>query len=184
MASNNRRARPLGRLLTPTLYLEKIYDLPLEWLSDNSITSVITDLDNTLVPWRDYRVAEELTEWFNTLHKEGFKTLILTNARPSPTITKLSHSLNTKLVVGARKPISRFFREALMLLDSRPSETCVIGDQIFTDILGGNIIGCRTVLVERIGRREFLGTRIMRLFENVVRQHVNLPRWTRQQQKD
>ncbi len=184
MASKNRWGKPVGRLLTPSLYLERIYDLPLEWLRNNSITSVITDLDNTLVPWRDYSMAKELTEWFNILHKEGLNTLILTNARPSPTITELSHSLNTKLVVGARKPISRFFREALVLLDSKPGETCVIGDQIFTDILGGNIIGCRTVLVERIGRREFVGTRIMRLFENVVRKHVGLRQWTRQQQKD
>lgn len=178
------RKRPLRRLLTPSLYLENIYDLPFEWLYDNSIKAVITDLDNTLVPWRDYRVADELSGWFNNLHKEGFKTLILTNARPAPTITELSTILNTRLVVGARKPISRFFREALKLLNSKPGETCVIGDQIFTDILGGNIIGCHTVLVEKLGRKEFAGTRVVRLIERIVRQYVDLPHRSRHEQKD
>ena len=176
MSNNIKNSRrPFRRLLTPSLYLETIYDLPLEWLTEHSITSVITDLDNTLVPWRDYRVASELSDWFDSLHEHGFKTLILTNARPAPTITKLSKSLNTKLVVGARKPVSRFFRKALETLNARPHETCVIGDQIFTDVLGGNIIGCHTILVERIGHREFAGTKIFRLLERIIKKHIDIP---------
>ncbi len=166
--------RPIRRVLAPSLYLEKIYDLPFEWLTERAITSVVTDLDNTLVPWRDYRVADQLAGWFDSLHGNGFKTLILTNARPAPTIVELSRTLNTKLVVGARKPVSRFFRKALELLDSKPHETCVIGDQIFTDVLGGNLVGCHTVLVERIGHREFAGTRIMRLLERLVKMHMGI----------
>lgn len=155
-------------LLTPSLHIKDIYHLPFEWLEEKGITSVITDLDNTLVPWRDYRVASELKEWFDTLHRNGFKTLILTNARPSPTIDKLSEDLESALVVGARKPLTRFFRKALDILASSPAQTCVIGDQIFTDVLGGNLVGCQTVLVDRIGEREFLGTRIMRVLERLV----------------
>ena len=177
MSSNNRNVRPLQRLLTPSLYLDTIYDLPFEWLDKHSITSVITDLDNTLVPWRDYKVAQELSEWFAALHKKGYKTAILTNARPAPTITEMSENLGTKLVVGARKPISRFFKEALALVDAQPIETCIVGDQIFTDILGGNIMGCKTVLVERIGRKEFIGTKLVRFIERIVMGHVDFPRW-------
>lgn len=175
METNRKLARPGPmRLFTPSLYLKSIYDLPFSWLRENSITSVVTDLDNTLVPWRDYRVARELSDWFDSLHKEGFKTVILTNARPSPTISKMSETLKTELVVGARKPISRFFREALQKIDSSPREACVIGDQIFTDVLGGNLIGCHTVLVKSIGKREFLGTRIMRVFERIILNYITL----------
>lgn len=156
------------RLLVPALYIERIYDLPLSWLKENSVKAVITDLDNTLVPWRDYRVASELADWFKDLHDAGFKTVILSNARPSPTITELSKLLETDLVVGARKPLTRFFKIALSRAGTAPHETCVIGDQVFTDILGGNMVGCRTVLVKQVGRREFLGTRFMRLIEKAV----------------
>lgn len=156
------------RLLTPNLRLKSIYDLPIPWLRERNISAILTDLDNTLVPWRDYRVAGDLAEWFRTLHDEGFRTVILTNARPSPTIQKMSEQLETQLVVGARKPIQRFFRRALEKVNASPAEACVIGDQVFTDVLGGNLMGCYTVLVERIGHREFFGTRIVRILERRV----------------
>jgi HAD superfamily phosphatase (TIGR01668 family) len=156
------------RLLTPNLRLRSIYDLPIPWLKEKHIRAILTDLDNTLVPWRDYRVARELAEWFRNLHGNGFRTVILTNARPSPTIQKMSEELETELVVGARKPVQRFFRRALEKVNASPAEACVIGDQVFTDVLGGNLVGCYTVLVEKIGHREFFGTRIMRILERRV----------------
>lgn len=156
------------RLLTPSLRIATIYDLPIDWLRGKSVHAIVTDLDNTLVPWRDYKVADELSGWFKDLHKEGFRTVILTNARPSPTIKKMSEQLGTQLVIGARKPVQRFFRQALSKVEATPAETCVIGDQVFTDVLGGNLLGCHTVLVDRIGNREFIGTRFMRVFERMI----------------
>lgn len=161
------------RLLTPSLRLKTIYDLNFNWLKSRSIKAVISDLDNTLVPWRDYTVADDLAQWFDSLHREGFRTVILTNARPSPTIRQMSKLLNTPVVEGARKPISRFFRKALSLTQTSPGESCVIGDQVFTDVLGGNIIGCHTVLVERIGNREFVGTKIMRVIEKAFLNYLD-----------
>ncbi len=168
------KPRSIRQVLAPSLRLEKIYDLSFKWLKDRAITSVVTDLDNTLVPWRDYTVGDDLVEWFNSLHAHNFKTLILTNARPAPTIVELSRVLNTKLVIGAKKPVSRSFRRALELLGSEPHETCVIGDQIFTDVLGGNLIGCHTILVERIARKEFAGTKIIRLFEKIAKKYIGM----------
>ncbi|HHY35513.1 MAG TPA: YqeG family HAD IIIA-type phosphatase [Firmicutes bacterium] len=156
------------RLLTPSCRVKSIYDIDLQWLKARSIQGIISDLDNTLVPWRDYSVARELKDWFRQLHDEGFRTVILTNARPAPTVEKLASELETGLVVGARKPIIRYFRYALELLGTQPHSTCVIGDQIFTDVLGGNLVGCHTILVDRIGNREFVGTRFMRLLEKLV----------------
>ena len=156
------------RLLTPCLKIPTVYDLPVDWLKERRIEAVISDLDNTLVPWRDYRVADQLAGWFRSLHSEGFRTVILTNARPSPTVRKLAEQLETELVLGARKPIGVFFRRALERARASPSQACVVGDQIFTDVLGGNLAGCYTVLVDRIGEREFVGTRFMRIFERMV----------------
>lgn len=156
------------RLLTPNLFVPSIYEIPSAWLKERLIQAIVTDLDNTLVPWRDYRVADQLTGWFQALHSEGFRTVILTNARPSPTIRRLSEQLDTELVLGARKPVQRFFRMALEKVGAKPPQACVVGDQVFTDVLGGNLVGCYTVLVKRIGNREFVGTRFMRVFERMV----------------
>jgi len=54
------------------------------------------------------------------------------------------------------------------LLKTTPEETVVVGDQIFTDIFGGNRMGLYTVLVSPLSKREFIGTRFMRLAERIV----------------
>jgi hypothetical protein len=41
----------------------------------------------------------------------------------------------------------------------------MIGDQMFTDVLGGNRMGLYTVMVRPMHRREFLGTKVSRAAE-------------------
>jgi HAD superfamily phosphatase (TIGR01668 family) len=71
-------------------------------------------------------------------------------------------------VSKATKPRVKGFAAAMELLGVRPEETVVVGDQIFTDILGGNRAGAYTILVVPIDPREFLGTRLVRVVERRV----------------
>jgi predicted HAD superfamily phosphohydrolase YqeG len=48
------------------------------------------------------------------------------------------------------------------------SQTAVVGDQIFTDIWGGNRAGLYTILVQPLAWREFMGTKISRMAEYFV----------------
>ena len=57
-------------------------------------------------------------------------------------------------------------------MGSSAEETAVIGDQVFTDILGGNRMGLFTILVVPINKREFIGTRVMRKFEIMVLREI------------
>ena len=70
--------------------------------------------------------------------------------------------------ISARKPRRRAFREAMRIMNTRPETTAVIGDQIFTDVLGGNRLGLYTILVVPLSKQEFIGTRCMRHLERVV----------------
>jgi len=53
-------------------------------------------------------------------------------------------------------------------------QAAVIGDQIFTDILGGNRAGLYTILVKPLARREFMGTKIARSLELLVLRYLRL----------
>ena len=66
------------------------------------------------------------------------------------------------------KPSNRAFQSALNVLNAASSNTLVIGDQIFTDILGGNRAGLYTILVDPIDDKEFIGTRLTRLMERLI----------------
>jgi HAD superfamily phosphatase (TIGR01668 family) len=67
------------------------------------------------------------------------------------------------------KPMKMKFLGALKLLQGKPSDTCVIGDQLFTDIFGGNRCGLHTILVDPICRDEFMTTRWLRRIEDRIR---------------
>jgi len=71
-------------------------------------------------------------------------------------------------IARARKPRRRSFRRAMELMGTKPETTAVIGDQLFTDMLGGNRLGLFTILVTPISKEEFIGTRFMRFLEKLI----------------
>ncbi|MDD3705135.1 MAG: HAD hydrolase-like protein [Clostridiaceae bacterium] len=75
-------------------------------------------------------------------------------------------------VYKAIKPSKTAFRRAMKLMNSVPANTAVIGDQIFTDVLGGNRLGLYTILVAPISDKEFIWTRIIRKLErHILKKH-------------
>ncbi|MCL6450305.1 MAG: YqeG family HAD IIIA-type phosphatase [Acetobacteraceae bacterium] len=157
---------PLLQKLRPRAYLPSIEHLDLDALRGVGIEGVILDLDNTLVPWRDPRAPEELLAWVRRLEAHGFKACILSNGRRRR-VAAFSAALGVPGVCGA-KPGRAGFRRALALLGTPPSRTAVVGDQVFTDVLGGNRLGLHTILVAPRSARELGFTRLMRLLEALV----------------
>lgn len=157
----------MWKLFCPDMYLKSIYELDAEILKNKGIRGIITDLDNTLVPWRGQNIYPQLEEWLKALKDQGFKLCIVSNNSPERG-EKLARELGIPGVWYAVKPRRRAFRHAIEKMGIKPSETAVIGDQIFTDVLGGNRMGLFTILVLPMSRNEFVGTRATRLVERKV----------------
>jgi len=68
-------------------------------------------------------------------------------------------------VHGILKPRRKGLAAALEMIGSESARTAMIGDQVFTDVLGGRRMGMYTILVKPMARREFVGTKVSRLFE-------------------
>jgi len=162
----------LRSLLVPKLYVESIFHIDLELLKSHGIEAIITDLDNTLVPWVECQSNPRLLEWLAQVQQAGFKVCLVSNALER----RLGHFRTALGIPGfsrANKPSRRAFLQALALLGSSPKNTAMIGDQVFTDILGGNRLGLYTILVPPLCQREFLGTRILRLVERLVLRNLD-----------
>ncbi|MBT9136533.1 MAG: Phosphoglycolate phosphatase [Firmicutes bacterium] len=160
-------------LLLPKLYVESIFCLDLEKLKALGIDTIITDLDNTLVPWVEHEANPTLLAWLKELRARGFKVCLVSNALEQ----RIAHFRQVLGIPGlskANKPSRRAFLQALDLLGSRPEQAAMIGDQVFTDVLGGNRLGLYTILVVPLCRREFLGTRVLRLVERVILRNLVL----------
>lgn len=153
--------------LAPRRYLNSIYDLDLDELRRQGIRGIITDLDNTLVAWDSDRVSPELVAWLSGVKAAGFEVCLVSN-NGVPRVEPFARALGLPAIHHAGKPFNRAFVEAMSRMGTGRSETAVIGDQIFTDVFGGNRLGLYTILVVPITGREFIGTRMVRILERMV----------------
>jgi len=157
----------LRELLTPKLHLENIFEIDAENLKSLGIEGIITDMDNTLVPWSDRTVHPRLAEWFAKLKNMGFKLFIVSN-NSKDRGGKLARELDIPAIWYAVKPRRRAFRKAIEQMDLPPEKVAVVGDQIFTDVLGGNRLGLYTIHVNPISEKEFIWTKLMRMLERFL----------------
>jgi len=154
--------------LIPSLYVDSIYDIDLDQLQAHGIKGIITDLDNTLVRWDQPDATAELVKWLDHVRDErGIKVCIVSN-NDDHRVETFSKPLNIPWIAKARKPLNVSFVKALQVLGTKREETVVIGDQLFTDVLGGNRMGLYTILVVPIGKNEFIGTKVLRLMERIA----------------
>lgn len=153
--------------LVPTWYVESIYDIDLEKLWERGIRAIVTDLDNTLVAWNAPDPDERLLDWVKRVRERGIAVCIASNNSHLRVEAFAAH-LDVPFLAKVRKPLRRGLRAVLAMLGTDTQSTALLGDQIFTDVLGGNRLGLMTILVRPISRREFLGTRFVRQVERVV----------------
>lgn len=155
-------------LLCPRRYCPNgVTDISVEELKKAGIETVLLDLDNTLVGWRRRDVPEEVRKWLCALKEAGIRLCLVSNTRFGKRLRALSAELDIPYVRRAWKPRRRGFLNAMQELGADPAKTAMVGDQMFTDVLGGNRVGLYTVMVRPMARREFLGTKLSRLLEKV-----------------
>ncbi|MEN6326274.1 MAG: YqeG family HAD IIIA-type phosphatase [Syntrophomonas sp.] len=151
----------------PKIYVDSLLEVPLDYLKALNIKAFILDLDNTVTEWNSNIVKSEVSAWFSEIAREGFKACILSN-NGEQRVLEVARSLNIPYIHRAQKPRRGGFRRALAVMGTTVHETAVIGDQIFTDVWGGNRAGLYTILVVPINSREFMGTKISRAMETFI----------------
>ena len=137
-------------------------------LTSRGVKAVLLDLDNTLVPWQRHEVSDAVRDWLSELKENGIKLCLISNTRFGKRLKKLSEELDIPYIRHAWKPGKRGYLSALKELDVSPAETVMVGDQMFTDVLGGNRLGIYTVMVKPIAHREFVGTKVSRVAESAL----------------
>ncbi|TBL75413.1 YqeG family HAD IIIA-type phosphatase [Paenibacillus thalictri] len=135
--------------LIPRLYVNTIYDIDLEQLKKSGIRGIVTDLDNTLVGAKSPAATPELQAWLQKLRKSGFQVVVVSNNNKMR-VTKFCEPLFIPFIYRAKKPTLAAFRKALSQMNLKAEQTAVIGDQMLTDVLGGNRMGLFTILVQPI----------------------------------
>lgn len=157
----------MGHLLKPDQTAASVYAIDMQALKDKGCRHLIVDIDNTLTPWNDHQINTDLTDWIEGVKAAGFSVCLLSNNQQKK-VQDFAHRLGVSAAPKGGKPSNRAFEGALIVLQGTRQDTVVIGDQVFTDILGGNRAGLYTILVDPITSREFIGTRIARWLERMI----------------
>ena len=161
-------AKTMLKLLQPKEIVSRLEDINLQRLKARGICALLIDLDNTVVR-RDHDLfTPEAKGWLERAREMGFKICIVSN-NSTRRVQNLARQVGVPFVHRAVKPLRRPFYRAMKLLGVSAAETAVIGDQLFTDVLGGNRAGLYTILVEPLPGKEFWATRLIsRRLEKLV----------------
>lgn len=159
------------RWLVPYRYARVIEDVDPRALRADGIRGVILDLDNTIVPWKALQPTPAVQRWIAELLDSGVQACIVSN-NFAGRVRAVAERLRVPVVTGAIKPTPWAFRKAMRVMGTTAQQTALIGDQLFTDVLGGNLLGVRTILVDPLSAREFPTTMVMRRIERLIRRRV------------
>ncbi len=155
-------------LFRATRYLASIDMLEVEWLKSQGIRCVLMDRDNTCVP-RDSKVAPpKVQDWIDRVHAAGIPTCVVSNNFHSKQVERSARELDSECIHHAMKPAPFAVRAALKRMGVSPNEVVLIGDQVYTDIIAGNLAGVRTVLVRPQCNTDLWYTHIMRIGERAI----------------
>ncbi len=157
----------MKRFFKPNLYETSIYDIDLEKLKELGIKGFIFDVDNTIVPYDTPVPDEKVKEWFKRIKEMGFVSYIASNNNKGR-VEHFAKDLGIGFMPKANKPLTKNLKQICKNMGVLPKETAMVGDQLFTDMLGGNMAGMFTVLIEQISPVEGKFIKFKRIFEKMI----------------
>ncbi|TYR82814.1 YqeG family HAD IIIA-type phosphatase [Priestia megaterium] len=155
------------KLFLPNEHVKSVLQIKPETLKEQGVKGIITDLDNTLVEWDRPEATPELIEWFKLMKDSGIKITVVSN-NVEKRVKLFSDPVGLPFVYKARKPMRKAFRRALRDMDLQKEEVVVIGDQLLTDVLGGNRLGVYTILVVPVAQTDGFITKFNRKMERRI----------------
>lgn len=143
----------------PSFYADDVFSVDYEKLYKKGCRGIIFDIDNTLVHHGD-NSNERVDGLFRRLHEIGFKTVLLTD-NDDARVKRFIRNIDTPYICDAEKPAPENFLHAVDLMNIRKKQAVMIGDQIFTDILGANRAGIKSIMVKfiRLPEEKYIGKR-------------------------
>lgn len=147
--------------------IKAVTDISTEWLCERGVKGVLIDLDNTIVPWGEETVAPVVCDWIRAGRRQGLRFCLLSNAY-TQRARQIADDLQIPAIAPAFKPLPFGYIRAMNILDTEPENTVMIGDQLFTDILGARFLKIRAICVVPLSDTDFWATRLSRCLERFV----------------
>lgn len=159
-------------IFVPDMYLKSIYDIDYKKLKKNGIKCIIFDLDNTIAALNVKKPTKKLKDLIEDIKDLKLKVLIVSNS-PKKRVEPFKDILSVDSSYLSWKPLKRKYNKILKIYRLKPSEVACVGDQLLTDIWGANRMDFLSILVNPIGKTDFVLTKFNRLVEPFIYEQLS-----------
>ncbi|MEG1887808.1 MAG: YqeG family HAD IIIA-type phosphatase [Oscillospiraceae bacterium] len=159
-------------LLMPHRIYNRITEITPQELHADKVTLLLVDVDNTLSVHGGQVPLEGLHQWLELMKNSGIKIMILSNAMKSR-VKPFADALGVTYIYLGLKPLPFGYFRAMRKSREKRQNTAIVGDQLFTDILGGRLCGIKSYLVKPILPETGQSFIIRRKLENRILKNRN-----------
>lgn len=166
-------------IFRPAHLFYRVEDISPEWLKQQGISYILLDVDNTLAVWNEEQLSSSVDLWIRNIKENKIKIMLISNSAAAR-LERISSRYGLGYISWACKPFNRSFLKALHLLGCTDRQRAImIGDQVFTDVFGGNRLGIKTVLLTPRFDKDYIWTKFVRVIERIVLKRLNISKKTR-----
>lgn len=151
-------------LFKPNIKLHGITDITVELLNKNDIKALLLDVDNTMSNHHGTILTDGLLEWIAYMQANGIKLIVLSNSKRFR-IEPFAARIGLPFISLGCKPLPTGYLRGVKALGEKRKNVAIVGDQIFTDILGGNIVGVKSILLTPIKPEDGWSFKVRRKLE-------------------
>ncbi|KRM91834.1 hypothetical protein FC87_GL000659 [Fructilactobacillus florum DSM 22689 = JCM 16035] len=147
--------------------IQSIYNISPDKLQQHGIDTILTDLDNTLIPWNHAGSNRDILHWVRLLQQYGINVIVISNNNPKR-VRRAVADLGLPFVARAFKPMNIGIKRTLKRFSLRKDQVVMVGDQLLTDVWAANNCGIASIWVRPLVKTDLLPTRVNRRLETIV----------------
>ena len=156
------------KFFQPTALRERVTDISPDLLKSLGVKALLLDVDNTLATYTSHTPSQGSLEWVRAMEDAGFRMMIISN-NFKERVSSFGTMFGLDTLSFAIKPLPVGYLRAARRLGVRCRECAVIGDQIFTDIIGANLCRMKSILLSPIEPEEGFTFKARRFLERGLR---------------
>ena len=138
----------------PTFMTDSLTDLTPAFLQSQGIELLMLDFDNTIVPYTTNVPTPDMEIWLRCMVRIGVQLCVVSNSKRDR-VKIFCKKYGIPCITHAKKPFSKGIKECLEQFGMKPEQCALVGDQIYTDTLGANGVGVKSILVKAIDNHNF-----------------------------
>ena len=156
--------------LKPDAVFDGLQHVDFELLKSHNIKGILLDIDNTIFDI-SFEISDQVKDWVKRAKENGFSILVLSNTNNKQKFDIITSGLDVEIISFAKKPSKSGFIRAAKQLNLPNEEVAMIGDQVFTDVMGANRVGMFSIYVKPINKKEYWYTAWKRPIESMILKH-------------